>query len=203
MPEQQPGEALAALVCSAPASPHLLASHREDAEARIDNVKQCPTQEDQPAILNTSTGMLHTGTEVIAAFVDRGAGAGSAGTVPVASAEAPAAGSAKARRRKARARSRSSSVEPEPPPTAPRPDRSRSGKEAIEEAARDVAKESTESAAVPDSKVLNSTWTQPATSKSCYDRWMHKLDQGDYSGCLLYTSPSPRDGLLSRMPSSA
>ena len=23
------------------------------------------------------------------------------------------------------------------------------------------------------------------------------------SGCLLYTSPSPRDGLLSRMPSSA
>ena len=26
---------------------------------------------------------------------------------------------------------------------------------------------------------------------------------GWYSGCLLYTSPSPRDGLLSRMPSSA
>ena len=25
----------------------------------------------------------------------------------------------------------------------------------------------------------------------------------DYSNCLLYTSPSPRDGLLSRMPSSA
>ena len=24
-----------------------------------------------------------------------------------------------------------------------------------------------------------------------------------YDGCLLYTSPSPRDGLLSRMPSSA
>ena len=24
-----------------------------------------------------------------------------------------------------------------------------------------------------------------------------------YSNCLLYTSPSPRDGLLSRMPSSA
>ena len=24
-----------------------------------------------------------------------------------------------------------------------------------------------------------------------------------YYGCLLYTSPSPRDGLLSRMPSSA
>ena len=25
----------------------------------------------------------------------------------------------------------------------------------------------------------------------------------NYFGCLLYTSPSPRDGLLSRMPSSA
>ena len=25
----------------------------------------------------------------------------------------------------------------------------------------------------------------------------------DYLGCLLYTSPSPRDGLLSRRPSSA
>ena len=25
----------------------------------------------------------------------------------------------------------------------------------------------------------------------------------EMSGCLLYTSPSPRDGLLSRMPSSA
>ena len=28
-------------------------------------------------------------------------------------------------------------------------------------------------------------------------------DTHDLSGCLLYTSPSPRDGLLSRMPSSA
>ena len=30
-------------------------------------------------------------------------------------------------------------------------------------------------------------------------------DEGmeDAEGCLLYTSPSPRDGLLSRMPSSA
>ena len=26
---------------------------------------------------------------------------------------------------------------------------------------------------------------------------------GTVQGCLLYTSPSPRDGLLSRMPSSA
>ena len=29
------------------------------------------------------------------------------------------------------------------------------------------------------------------------------LSGANLSGCLLYTSPSPRDGLLSRMPSSA
>ena len=29
------------------------------------------------------------------------------------------------------------------------------------------------------------------------------LNLAKYSNCLLYTSPSPRDGLLSRMPSSA
>ena len=28
-------------------------------------------------------------------------------------------------------------------------------------------------------------------------------DEADRKFCLLYTSPSPRDGLLSRMPSSA
>ena len=28
-------------------------------------------------------------------------------------------------------------------------------------------------------------------------------DSEDFRDCLLYTSPSPRDGLLSRMPSSA
>ena len=33
-------------------------------------------------------------------------------------------------------------------------------------------------------------------------RTLMKLEDG-YGGCLLYTSPSPRDGLLSRMPSSA
>ena len=30
-----------------------------------------------------------------------------------------------------------------------------------------------------------------------------ELDPALITGCLLYTSPSPRDGLLSRMPSSA
>ena len=30
-----------------------------------------------------------------------------------------------------------------------------------------------------------------------------RIAAGLVTGCLLYTSPSPRDGLLSRMPSSA
>ena len=36
-------------------------------------------------------------------------------------------------------------------------------------------------------------WKDVKTGKAC----------GRKKGCLLYTSPSPRDGLLSRMPSSA
>ena len=35
------------------------------------------------------------------------------------------------------------------------------------------------------------------------DRFENSLPQDHYKNCLLYTSPSPRDGLLSRMPSSA
>src|SRR5664279_5870186 len=44
----------------------------------------------------------------------------------------------------------------------------------------------------------------------CPDRWNHDRQIGGGESprvlpdlCLLYTSPSPRDGLLSRMPSSA
>ena len=38
--------------------------------------------------------------------------------------------------------------------------------------------------------------------------WLRRFEseaqrEGLYKACLLYTSPSPRDGLLSRMPSSA
>ena len=33
--------------------------------------------------------------------------------------------------------------------------------------------------------------------------YWNNLTFGEHTGCLLYTSPSPRDGLLSRMPSSA
>ena len=35
------------------------------------------------------------------------------------------------------------------------------------------------------------------------DSGLVRLDQESAETCLLYTSPSPRDGLLSRMPSSA
>ena len=33
--------------------------------------------------------------------------------------------------------------------------------------------------------------------------WKDPTPKKEYDVCLLYTSPSPRDGLLSRMPSSA
>ena len=44
--------------------------------------------------------------------------------------------------------------------------------------------------------------------RRCEDRGTHQCwpsykTIGKAVGCLLYTSPSPRDGLLSRMPSSA
>ena len=38
------------------------------------------------------------------------------------------------------------------------------------------------------------------SSKSGFNKWNGLTP---YTSCLLYTSPSPRDGLLSRMPSSA
>ena len=55
-------------------------------------------------------------------------------------------------------------------------------------------------------------------SKEQKDKWLNELPElpskkrqkyvkelglSPYDSCLLYTSPSPRDGLLSRMPSSA
>ena len=35
------------------------------------------------------------------------------------------------------------------------------------------------------------------------EKWTQEVNDGKATTCLLYTSPSPRDGLLSRMPSSA
>ena len=45
----------------------------------------------------------------------------------------------------------------------------------------------------------------PCTSKTAEEviRFRHELDLHDPFICLLYTSPSPRDATLSRMPSSA
>ena len=40
-------------------------------------------------------------------------------------------------------------------------------------------------------------------SDKLYKRICELLKNRSISSCLLYTSPSPRDGLLSRMPSSA
>ena len=46
-------------------------------------------------------------------------------------------------------------------------------------------------------------------AKPINEGWLYSKDKNSiklfasYDNCLLYTSPSPRDGLLSRMPSSA
>ena len=44
---------------------------------------------------------------------------------------------------------------------------------------------------------------QPSPRKKERGQCMTGVDQDQIKTCLLYTSPSPRDGLLSRMPSSA
>ena len=45
----------------------------------------------------------------------------------------------------------------------------------------------------------------PNAPQEVKDAWMEAAKEVNANGmgCLLYTSPSPRDGLLSRMPSSA
>ena len=42
-----------------------------------------------------------------------------------------------------------------------------------------------------------------AQAVCCKQGWMNWAEPPETKACLLYTSPSPRDGLLSRMPSSA
>ena len=46
-------------------------------------------------------------------------------------------------------------------------------------------------------------WRFPSGAKIEFGYAENMTDVLRYQGCLLYTSPSPRDGLLSRMPSSA
>ena len=54
---------------------------------------------------------------------------------------------------------------------------------------------------IPDDQTnKNAIFAKPFNDKNAIPQ---KLTDDNYYICLLYTSPSPRDGLLSRMPSSA
>ena len=46
------------------------------------------------------------------------------------------------------------------------------------------------------------TELEASTLKESFEK-ISEIMGDDFKSCLLYTSPSPRDGLLSRMPSSA
>ena len=50
---------------------------------------------------------------------------------------------------------------------------------------------------------LRTVEVKPWARLECLGTYINLDGAGDTNGCLLYTSPSPRDGLLSRMPSSA
>ena len=55
-------------------------------------------------------------------------------------------------------------------------------------------------------KTLNKIYPKapvPLKSKNTFTLLISVLLSAQCTDCLLYTSPSPRDGLLSRMPSSA
>ena len=63
-----------------------------------------------------------------------------------------------------------------------------------------------------DASDLSKSATAPVTEKSEFDTLMEELkeevadessEESEMLICLLYTSPSPRDATLSRMPSSA
>ena len=58
-----------------------------------------------------------------------------------------------------------------------------------------------------DKKVLLNLFKNMIKSRMIEEKMIILLRQGKvskwFSGCLLYTSPSPRDATLSRMPSSA
>ena len=71
---------------------------------------------------------------------------------------------------------------------------------------------------IPPQSIENNSWPQshgtpntrvlhPSLDGALTLHWSTSIGKGDQSRnritCLLYTSPSPRDGLLSRMPSSA
>ena len=49
----------------------------------------------------------------------------------------------------------------------------------------------------------NSSYGIEAAANTYFDNALADLDVSESATCLLYTSPSPRDATLSRMPSSA
>ena len=59
---------------------------------------------------------------------------------------------------------------------------------------------------IPNDHTMPDCWLEKKLSKNQFKCWVKLLRHHhpiSRSNCLLYTSPSPRDGLLSRMPSSA
>ena len=77
---------------------------------------------------------------------------------------------------------------------------------------RDVDGDDSDAGVVIGRNRRDSSWCcAPATSYSCNEGFAVANNRGHFISvcvdhhvrCLLYTSPSPRDGLLSRMPSSA
>ena len=55
--------------------------------------------------------------------------------------------------------------------------------------------------------LMDEIFSEPLSAQINFDEYIVSEGQSEtltlYTDCLLYTSPSPRDGLLSRMPSSA
>ena len=58
-------------------------------------------------------------------------------------------------------------------------------------------------AAVDQAAGLRLDWTRPDEDGNNAGFFCLQVKGAWFEACLLYTSPSPRDGLLSRMPSSA
>ena len=66
---------------------------------------------------------------------------------------------------------------------------------------QDLVKEVQEFTPVGWTGLLNGAWYARRTRTGF--ELVNRTPYADIDSCLLYTSPSPRDGLLSRMPSSA
>ena len=70
-----------------------------------------------------------------------------------------------------------------------------------------IRPDATEEEITPIVEQLKTTVTSAGGTVDKEERWgvrklAYRVEKRN-EGCLLYTSPSPRDGLLSRMPSSA